>query len=128
LFSEKLTTLYQPQAAAKRVKLEFVLEPGNQIVPLSRNMLMQIAGNLISNAIKFTSAGGKVQVKLGIIVRRSKLILRIVVSNSGSGMGEKSIQQILRGNAETTPGTVGEKGYGLGFRSHTATILLAQSR
>jgi len=115
LFSEKLTTLYQPQAEAKHVELEFMLEPCNQIVPFSKNMLMQIAGNLISNAIKFTSAGGKVQVKLGMILRRSKVFLRIHVSDTGSGMDEKSIQRILLGKAETTPGTIGERGYGLGL-------------
>jgi signal transduction histidine kinase len=115
LFSEKLNTLYQPQAEAKHVELEFILEPCNQIVPFSKNMLMQIAGNLISNAIKFTSAGGKVQVKLGMILRRSKVFLRIHVSDTGSGMDEKSIQRILLGKAETTPGTIGERGYGLGL-------------
>lgn len=76
---------------------------------------MQIAGNLISNAIKFTSAGGKVQVKLGITLNQSKTFLQIVVSDTGSGMDDKLIQQILLGKAETTPGTMGERGYGLGL-------------
>lgn len=115
LFIEKLRTLYQPQAKAKQVGLEFVLEPGDHIVPFSKNMVMQIAGNLISNAIKFTSAGGKVQVKLGITLNQSKTFLQIVVSDTGSGMDDKLIQQILLGKAETTPGTMGERGYGLGL-------------
>lgn len=115
LFKERLIKLYQPQARSKDVAFLVNLEPGNQTVPFSKYKLLEIAGNLISNAIKFTPMGGKVLVSLGLVLTLEEKLLEIVISDTGGGIEEEAIQKILQGKAETTPGTMGEKGYGFGL-------------
>lgn len=115
LLKEKLLKLYGPQARSKSIGFVVDIEPGNQMVVFLKNKLLQIAGNLISNAIKFTPSGGKVIVTLGLVLTLEEKVLEIVVTDTGRGMQEKAIQQILAGKAETTRGTIGEKGYGFGL-------------
>lgn len=76
------------------------------------NMVNTILRNLISNAIKFTREGGKVQVSTRI---RDDFI-EISVSDTGIGIPEKIAAGIFDiGKSKTTQGTAGEKGTGLGL-------------
>lgn len=115
LFRDKLLKLYQPQAKFKNVDLEIGLHAGNESAPFSKNKLLQIAGNLISNAIKFTAEGGKVSVHLGLSLSSTEKVLTITVKDTGVGLDAAVIQQIMAGAAQTTTGTGGEKGYGFGL-------------
>lgn len=115
VFRDKLLKLYQPQAKFKNVDLEISLNAGNESVPFSKNKLLQIAGNLISNAIKFTGEGGKVSVHLGLSLAATEKLLTITVIDTGVGLDAEVINQILAGKAQTTTGTGGEKGYGFGL-------------
>ncbi len=115
LFQDKLIELYQPQAKFKNVNLKVLLDNANQSIPFLKNKLLQIAGNLISNAIKFTPEGGDITVNLGLELKETQKVLKIVVTDNGMGIDPTSIQQILSGKASSTPGTMGEKGYGFGL-------------
>jgi sensor histidine kinase regulating citrate/malate metabolism len=42
-------------------------------------------------------------------------ILRIVVSDSGVGMGQEQIDYIIKGHPSSTSGTDGEQGHGFGM-------------
>ena len=115
LFKEKLLKLYQPQAKVKALDFEVYLEAGNENVPFSKNKLLQIAGNLISNAIKFTPERGKVVVSLGLVLNADEKLLNITVNDTGVGIDADAVERIIIGKAESTPGTQGEKGYGFGL-------------
>ncbi|WP_256004317.1 GAF domain-containing sensor histidine kinase [Pedobacter deserti] len=115
VFAEKLQKLYAPQAVNKGVQLDIELMKGAEHIPFSRNKLLQIAGNLISNAIKFTGKNGRVHVVLNLIVQSHQNILSISVSDSGTGMNQEMIDNIMSGGAKSTAGTSGEKGYGFGL-------------
>ncbi|WP_208646826.1 sensor histidine kinase [Pedobacter jejuensis] len=116
LFKEKLLRLYQTQAKSKGIQFTVNVDSGNESVRFSKNKLLAIVGNLISNAIKFTPNGGIVTVTLVLALILEEKLLEIIVSDNGQGMPEKAIQQILDGKAETTSGTSGEKGYGFGLK------------
>jgi signal transduction histidine kinase len=105
VLKEKLLKLYMPQAINKKL----------QAVPFLKNKLLQVIGNLISNAMKFTPAGGKVTVHLDLDILALGTVLQIKVEDNGVGMCSDKKAQILHGKGDTTIGTEGEKGYGFGL-------------
>jgi len=115
-FKEKLEKLYIPQAKSKNIQFEVNILPRAMGIPFPKNKLLQITGNLISNAIKFTPNGGKVSVRLDMDISNSKHNLNIKVKDSGEGISKEKIDAILNGSASSEKGTEGEKGYGFGLQ------------
>jgi PAS domain S-box-containing protein len=71
-----------PAAQAKEIRLQRVLDSGTSLVSGDPNRLQQVIWNLLTNAIKFTPKGGRVQVRL----ERINSHVEIVVSDSGEGI------------------------------------------
>ncbi|WP_231465704.1 GAF domain-containing sensor histidine kinase [Pedobacter sp. Leaf132] len=114
-FKDKLEKLYLPQAKAKNIFFKVTTGNANTRVLFTKNKMLHIAGNLISNAIKFSSDYGTVTVKLELEVKEDAKTLIINVSDNGNGLSEQSVEKILSGEMGTTKGTMGERGYGLGL-------------
>ena len=115
VFKEKLVRLYEPQARNKKIRFNVNTRQETETVPFSKNKLLQIAGNLISNAMKFTPENGEVAVDLDLEVNMFDKTLTIVVRDSGIGLTEDGMNAILAGKSGTTDGTDGEAGYGFGL-------------
>ncbi|WP_461451760.1 GAF domain-containing sensor histidine kinase [Mucilaginibacter sp.] len=116
LFKDKLEKLYLPQAKNKNIIFKIKVSPASGSTPFSKNKLLQITGNLISNAMKFTPNGGEVIVDLNLKIKKGEAnLLRIKVTDTGIGIDKQTIRTILSGSAESTDGTGGEKGYGFGL-------------
>ncbi len=115
ILREKLEKLYMPQAKAKQIIFNVVHNIQQQEVTFNRYKLLQITGNLISNAIKFTPAFGTVDVQLDIHEQETQQNLIISISDSGVGIDEQFIHTILQGKKISTVGTDGELGYGFGL-------------
>lgn len=114
-FRAKLLELYGPQAAYKKINLKISINQDKKNIVFSKNKLLQISGNLISNAVKFTPAGGTITVELDLLVKQEANVLQILVADSGVGISEDEIVEILTGGMGTKKGTGGEKGYGFGL-------------
>ncbi|MFD2035317.1 GAF domain-containing sensor histidine kinase [Belliella marina] len=112
---EKLLDMYSVQAVQKNVKFSVSNKDGKDHVPFPKNKLLQIVGNLVSNAIKFTPEKGFVNVTLDLAVSENSKNLVMVVEDSGVGISVEKINEILRGAANSTLGTGGEKGFGFGL-------------
>jgi signal transduction histidine kinase len=115
LLKDKLEKLYNPQAVNKKINFIVSTNKDTDVVPFSKNKLLQIIGNLISNSMKFTSAGGSVLVKLSLHIHEFNNELHILVEDTGVGMDEAKVKQIMAGQGKTTDGTGGEQGYGFGL-------------
>ena len=75
-------------------------------------MLNSIVGNILSNAIKFTSSGGNIEID-GVSGANSTMV-RII--DSGIGISEDRVDQMFKlGGMESTKGTNGESGSGFGL-------------
>ncbi len=115
IFREKLEKLYAPQATAKEIAFTVTHNKPLEATPFKRDKLLQITGNLISNAIKFTPAFGTVDIHLDLEQLDIQQNLTISISDSGLGIEEQSIETILQGKKKSTFGTNGELGYGFGL-------------
>lgn len=115
VFKDKLIKLYSPQAKHKNIQFTVITTPLTENIALPKNKLLQIAGNLISNSMKFTPVGGHITVDLQLTTSGEQVVLYISVFDNGIGMNEESIQAIMSENAVSTEGTSGEKGYGFGL-------------
>ncbi|MFN1835449.1 GAF domain-containing sensor histidine kinase [Balneola sp. MJW-20] len=115
-FCNKLSELYTPQATAKKIDLHIETGSESASINFPKAKLLQIAGNLISNSIKFTPEEGKVNVNVEIKEEEGRSgDLCLKVSDSGVGISDDKIKEILQGGTGTTQGTTGEKGYGFGL-------------
>jgi signal transduction histidine kinase len=112
---EQLGKLYAPQAINKHIDFKVNIVSATQTSTFPKNKLLQIAGNLISNAMKFTPANGRIVVDLDLVGDKSQNTLKIIVSDSGVGIDESCINEILKGAATSTGSTGGEQGYGFGL-------------
>lgn len=115
VLKEKLNNLYAVQAEQKKVKFSVQISSKNLEKSFSKVKLLQIIGNLISNAIKFTPEGGSVNISLSLEEKNYINNLRAKISDTGTGMTAAQIEEILNGESQTTQGTAGEMGYGFGL-------------
>ncbi|MDX2282675.1 MAG: HAMP domain-containing sensor histidine kinase, partial [Bacteroidia bacterium] len=102
--------LYQPAAEAKGVALALDI-PEHLEVLADPNALHTILRNLISNALKFTPAGG--MVRLNASSRDGRVYFE--VNDTGVGISAEQLQRIFVPEYRSTRGTAGEKGSGLGL-------------
>lgn len=76
--------------------------------------VLLVLRNVLSNAVKFTAAGGTVRVEVG---PEGDDAARVRLSDTGSGMDADTLRRVRGGTAAPSrPGTDGETGTGLGLR------------
>ncbi len=77
-------------------------------------MLNTVFRNLISNAIKFTPSGGRIEI--GAVIKPSEGYTQIYIKDSGIGISEETIKKLFRIDEKVShPGTAGEPSTGLGL-------------
>ncbi len=97
-------------AEAKGVALDVVLEPGAAVVNGDPVRLAQVVANLVSNAIKFTPAGGRVALELA---RRAGELV-VTVRDTGAGIEAALLPHVFDRFRQGQRGR-GEGGLGLGL-------------
>ncbi|MEX2453797.1 MAG: HAMP domain-containing sensor histidine kinase [Rhodospirillaceae bacterium] len=102
----------QQIALDKGVDLDLGLPPGRMEIYADRRLMMQALLNVVSNAIKFTPAGGRV----ALAARTEGRNLVITVSDNGPGISSDDLKHVLEpfrqaGALETRP----DGGTGLGL-------------
>ncbi len=84
--------LMQPQANRERIVLRTSLAPHLPAVVADERSMRQIILNVLSNAVKFTDAGGQVIVSTAL-TDRGEVVVR--VRDTGIGMNDKEIEAAL---------------------------------
>jgi signal transduction histidine kinase/CheY-like chemotaxis protein len=100
----------QPAADAKDIRLETILDPNAGPISGDAERLQQVVWNLVSNAIKFTPRGGRVQLRL----ERQQSHAEIIVSDTGAGIDEKFLPFVFDRFRQGDAGTTRQHG-GLGL-------------
>ncbi|MCX2480105.1 GAF domain-containing sensor histidine kinase [Pedobacter sp. MC2016-15] len=97
IFKDKLERLYIPQAVSKGIELEVNVSERTKFVPFLKNKMLQIAGNMINCALNCTSEMGLITVDLEVKPEPTFNLLKIKVTDSGSGMSDTAVDQLLLG-------------------------------
>jgi len=102
--------LYKKQADTKLISL-FNNIPQNEEIVTDNNMLKLVLRNLVSNALKYTDADGKIELNC------SKTADNMIVSvkDTGVGMTKEMQERLFTNQRINTIGTANEPGTGLGL-------------
>jgi signal transduction histidine kinase len=98
--------LHAPQAQEAGVTLEAKVPPADAVLPCDRRRILQVLGNLLGNAIKFTPAGGRVTVT----VEERGGAFAFAVDDTGSGIAPAHLSHVFDRYWNADP-----RGIGLGL-------------
>lgn len=111
----------RPAADAKQIAVRAYLPPDPLVVAVDRDRLQQILWNLLTNAVKFTPQGGRVDISAA---PRDGIVL-IVVADSGAGISSEFLPFVFdrfrqgeRGTTRSQPGL----GLGLAIVRHLVEL------
>jgi signal transduction histidine kinase/ActR/RegA family two-component response regulator len=110
-----------PASEAKHIRLQLVLDERAGMISGDSERLQQVMWNLISNAIKFTPKGGRVQV----VLQRAASHVEVVVSDSGIGIDFEFLPHVFEPFRQGTGGSMrrhGGLGLGLSIVRHIVEL------
>lgn len=102
--------IFEIIAQTKRIKLNLQGSDTHLVVRADNDMLKTVVRNFISNAIKFSPEDSSID----IVVRQEGDYAKVSVRDHGVGIAANRLDSIFR-KGETTYGTGGEEGSGLGL-------------
>ena len=111
----------RPAADAKEIRLQQILDSSVGTISGDPDRLQQIIWNLLSNSIKFTPKGGRVQIKL----ERVNSHVEIIVSDDGLGISAQDLPFVFerfRQSDSSTTRKHGGLGLGLAIVRHLVEI------
>ncbi len=90
-----LLAAFESLAIQKNIELKFENNFNSESCWIDRDKLEKIINNLLSNAFKFTSQGGRVIVGVGEILSDGKQFAELKISDTGSGIAKEKIDKIF---------------------------------
>jgi CheY-like chemotaxis protein/two-component sensor histidine kinase len=111
----------QPAADAKHIRVQTMLDRHSDQVNGDPSRLQQVVWNLVSNAVKFTSKGGRIQV----LVERMNSQVALSVSDDGEGIEPEFLPYVFdrfRQADQTTTRAFGGLGLGLSIVKHLVEL------
>ena len=94
-FVKYLSESFQSLAKENKIDLMVYSEIDDLTMDFDSNKLSVIISNVLSNAIKFTPAGGKIIVHLNRIIKKNREFFLIKVKDDGLGISEKDLRYIF---------------------------------
>jgi len=92
---EQIEEEHRLAARAKEVTLVIEQLGADRVVRLDKPLFLRVVNNLVGNAIRFTPAGKKVTIRLGL----TDSFIGLEVADEGPGIPEEERQNILSGKA-----------------------------
>jgi signal transduction histidine kinase len=115
----EINRLYLPLAKHKGISLSLDSKINEDIqLPSSVFInLIQITGNLIANAVKFTPSNGSINVDFTLDVKEDYCMLNMNVTDTGKSLSPDQVSAFNQGKpVSRSLGTNGEQGFGIGLQ------------
>ena len=112
----------RPAADAKRLVLALIVRDDGMRVLADPDRLQQIVWNLLTNAVKFTPAGGRIVIELA---QEQDQHAVVTVADTGIGIGAEFLPHVFerfRQGAHVTSGEQGGLGLGLAIVRHLTEL------
>ena len=103
--------IFEMIAQTKRIKLNLQMSDSPLVVTADNDMLKTVVRNFLSNAIKFSPEDSSIE----IIMTKEAEFAKVSVKDHGVGIAPERLGSIFH-KGETTYGTGGEEGSGLGLQ------------
>ena len=116
---EQVRHIYEPLAEARSVALAVDAGAGDRRVAGIEELLVELLGNLVDNALRHTPKGGLVRIEAGA---GSGSGVRLVVTDSGPGIPEEFAQKIFDRFLQVPGGETGAAGLGLSMAAQIAAV------
>ena len=125
---ESISSIIYPQADAKGLIFTVPLIDLSETVMIGDSLrLNQILLNLLSNALKFTPAGGTIRLEIRQLQRtEDRMRLRFTVSDTGTGMSGKFLDRLFVPFEQENLGagqTLGGTGLGMPITKNLVTLM-----
>jgi signal transduction histidine kinase/DNA-binding response OmpR family regulator len=90
--------LYSFQSAAREKKLSLIFESDYEHLPvvMDQDKIEQVLINLLSNALKYSSAGGKIVLKVLVEKKRSASFVVTTVEDTGLGIDQEQLPHVFK--------------------------------
>jgi two-component system, sensor histidine kinase and response regulator len=88
--------MVQEQAVARRIDLRLTIAPTVKSAWVDERQVKQIIINLLSNSVKFTPAGGSIELAAKVVQKNGRDLLEISVQDTGVGIAEEDIPKLFR--------------------------------
>jgi signal transduction histidine kinase len=108
---EQIASAFKHQAEQKQIVLRVDVEPGLPEIDVDETRISQVLGNLVSNALRYTSAGGQIVLS----ARRESKQIVLSVQDNGAGITPDALSHIFERfyRADTSRHSESESGLGL---------------
>lgn len=101
---------YQNQAEERDIQLEWMIQPGLNEFALDPERMEQVLGNLVSNSLRYTHAGGRIVLS----AKQDKDGLTFEIQDNGSGISPEILPHIFERSYRGDPSrSENESGLGL---------------
>jgi len=128
-FIQEIKESFEPIAENKKIEFNAIYPTPDFEIWFDTNKVDKIIFNLLSNAFKFTSQGGKIELKIEFVnrekrTRKSRYNMAISVSDSGKGIKPELINKVFDRFFHFEEAGTNEKGSGIGLAYMKSLVLL----
>jgi signal transduction histidine kinase len=88
---ERLAAAYAPQAGARDIALPVSIEPELPDIIVDPERMIQVLGNLVTNALRYTPSGGRI----ALSARRQGATVALAVQDTGAGITPDALPHVF---------------------------------
>ena len=115
-YIDVLTMQYEQQAAEQQISFARHIEITTGSLLFDKDALEKVISNLLSNALKYTPAGGSAGIDVSTVATNGNIMLSITVWDTGAGMTRQDKERIFeRFYRAAEQHNAGTKGIGIGL-------------